>query len=68
MKTTIKYVLQGKYTGDSSCWNPWQDEAKEERLDRIEAEYKAATNISSMSRREFRIVKRTITEVDEVIS
>lgn len=68
MKIIVKYVLQGRYKGETGPWNPWQDEAKEEKLNRIQVEYRVATGLLGNTDREFRIVKRTITETDEVIS
>ena len=67
MKTTIKYVLQGRYKGAESLWNPWQDEAKDDNILQIDREYRSAVNLSKVYNKEFRIVKRTIIEFDEVL-
>lgn len=69
-RTTIKYVLQGRYKGENGVEHPWQDESKDEKLERIQIEYKMALKWHSklpFHEREFRIVERTITETDEVI-
>lgn len=71
MKTTTKYVLQGRYTSQNGMVNAWEDEAKDDKIDRINAEYRAAVNIQKFRDRpvprEFRIVERTIVETDEII-
>lgn len=64
---TIKYILQGRYKGDNSQWNPWQDESKDDKIDRIRTEYRTYNKSDICSNREFRIVRRTITETDEVV-
>lgn len=70
-KTTTKYVLQGRYTSLNGTVNAWEDEAKDDKIDRITIEYKAATKWEKDNPRpfprEFQIVERTIVETDKVI-